>query len=529
MAKIKLDKDIIPRLVDKFENNISIPIFQREFVWSDYQVVTLAESIYKGYPIGIMIFYEWVEDGKTQYKVLDGQQRLLSMILMWKEHVQTEAGKRRLIIWFNVKTEEFKASTYRPGSEWVKLSDVITKSSTEEIVDIAQELSSESGIPLGEVLKKLNHLWTRFNVEYEVPIYIVSKDIDLDALGEIFVRINFAGTRVRSADINYTMLAIANEEVAKLMRRFYHNLANAQLLGYEWDLEYGVIVRTFLAFLSEGKVRLESTVLRQAKTLKELLKKKTNELMNLWRLTETSLIEAIKLLMDDDLLAIKSSKSRFLITQTPLITMAYYIGRKYLAHNRSIPEDEKLGLIGWFVLSTYYKRYSSASETRLNEDLQAISKGGSYRDLINNLKRQVGELRISKETYRGSSTDKLFLLYVALRSKKARDFYDRETLINGLNATIHHIFPVNIVGGMYSRSEINDIANLTLILSSSNERIRESPKTYLKRIPYELLEAHLIPLDEKLWEERKFKDFLEERRKLLVDTINEYLGKLNVI
>ncbi len=151
--------------------------------------------------------------------------------------------------------------------------------------------------------------------------------------------------------------------------------------------------------------------------------------------------------MDDELLAINSSRLRFLISQTPLITLAYYIGRKYILNNMSIPENEKQGLIGWFILSTYYRRYSSASETRLNEDLQVIAKGGCYKDLINNLKKHVGELRVTEETYRGSGTDKLFLLYVALRSRKARDFYDRETLINGLNASIHHIFPINIVGG----------------------------------------------------------------------------------
>lgn len=175
---------------------------------------------------------------------------------------------------------DIKASTYKPGNEWVKLSNVI-KRSEEELVDIAQEISAASSIPLGEALKKITRLWVKFNAKYKVPVFIVPKDTDLDALDEIFVRINFAGTRVRSADVNYTMLAIINERVTRLMREFYHNLANAQLLDYEWDLEYGIIVRTFLAFLSEGRVRLENTVLKQAKTLKKLLREKDHELMDI--------------------------------------------------------------------------------------------------------------------------------------------------------------------------------------------------------------------------------------------------------
>ncbi|NPA70175.1 MAG: DUF262 domain-containing protein [Crenarchaeota archaeon] len=535
MTIAKLEKDKIPSLVEKFKNDIiSIPIFQREFVWSDYQIVTLAESIYKGYPIGIMIFYESIESGKTQYKVLDGQQRLLSMVLMREERVRTQDDERKRIIWFNVKTEEFKIteSERRPGAEWIRLSEVITKNNTKEIVPLAQRLASEARIPLEEVLEKLTHLWNMFNVEYEVPIYILQSNTDIDTLGEIFVRINFAGTRVRSADVNYTMLAIANEKIAKLMREFYHELANAtfqDFKGYEWDLEYGVIVRTFLAFLSEGKARLENTVLEQARALKELLKEKENKLEEIWELTKSSIIETIKLLMDDNLLAIKGTKSRFLISQTPLVTMAYYIGRKFLINNIPIPENEKQGLIGWFILATYHRRYTSATETKLNEDLQTIAGGGNYRNLVENLRKSVGELKVSEETYRGSGSDKIFLLYTVLRFNKARDFYDKETLISSLNATIHHIFPINIIGGRYGRNMVNDIANMTLLLSKSNESIRESPRIYLKRIPPEILRAHLIPEDRTLWREEKFKDFLEERRKLLVNAINSLLSKLGVV
>ncbi len=56
----------IRKMIDDFENGqILIPTFQREFVWSNSQIVTLAESIYKGYPVGIMIFFEWIENGKN--------------------------------------------------------------------------------------------------------------------------------------------------------------------------------------------------------------------------------------------------------------------------------------------------------------------------------------------------------------------------------------------------------------------------------------------------------------------------------
>ena len=524
----------IRKIISDFENGqILIPTFQREFVWSDSQIVTLAESIYKGYPFGIIILYEWIEDGKKQHMVLDGQQRLLSMVLMKNESIKTATGERRLAIWFNVMTEEFKESPYSPGSDWVRLKDIITKSTAEDATEAILKISRRYGEKSNEVFIKLWRLWSQFNDDYKVPIFILPENTDLDTLGEIFVRINFAGTRVRSADINYTMLAIVSEDVARRMREFSHELANAKTLGRGWDIAYGVIVRTFIAFLSKGKVRLENTVLKQAKTLKKLLRNNKGKLEDIISLTERSLIMAIKLLMDDDFLAIKSSKTPYLLTQTPLVTMAYYIGSKYLVKDITdyahLPVKDASGLIGWFILSTYHRRYSSASETRLNEDLQTIASGGNYKDLINNLKKQVGHLNITEETYTGPGKDKNFLLYVALRSKKARDFVS-EAKIDATNSTRHHIFPSSRLRGLYSWDKINDVANITLLSTASNINIHNNePQKYLEKIDQEFLEEHLIPLDKELWRKERFEDFLEERRKLLVKTINSYLRYLGVL
>jgi uncharacterized protein with ParB-like and HNH nuclease domain len=46
----------IPDLVKMLENaEITIPVLQRDYVWSKEQVRDLAESIYRNYPIGVMI------------------------------------------------------------------------------------------------------------------------------------------------------------------------------------------------------------------------------------------------------------------------------------------------------------------------------------------------------------------------------------------------------------------------------------------------------------------------------------------
>jgi uncharacterized protein with ParB-like and HNH nuclease domain len=77
-------------LGDITKGNIKIPVFQREFVWTDDQIMSLIDSIYRGYPVGSILLWstrerlkherniggfrlpETPEDYPVQY-VLDGQ------------------------------------------------------------------------------------------------------------------------------------------------------------------------------------------------------------------------------------------------------------------------------------------------------------------------------------------------------------------------------------------------------------------------------------------------------------------------
>src|SRR5690348_4783419 len=83
-------------LTDVAHGNIKIPVFQREFVWDDEQIISLLDSIYHGFPVGSLLLWstkerldhernvggfalpETPQDYPVQY-VLDGQQRLTTL------------------------------------------------------------------------------------------------------------------------------------------------------------------------------------------------------------------------------------------------------------------------------------------------------------------------------------------------------------------------------------------------------------------------------------------------------------------
>src|ERR1700722_12503766 len=83
-------------LADVAKGNIKIPVFQREFVWKDDQIISLLDSIYRGYPVGSLLLWSTKErlkhernvggfnlpDTPADYPVnyvLDGQQRLTTL------------------------------------------------------------------------------------------------------------------------------------------------------------------------------------------------------------------------------------------------------------------------------------------------------------------------------------------------------------------------------------------------------------------------------------------------------------------
>ena len=94
----------------------------------------------------------------------------------------------------------------------------------------------------------------------------------------------------------------------------------------------------------------------------------------------------------------------------------------------------------------------------------------------------------------------------------------------------HHIFPKAVLKKHdLPTAKINDICNLVFISGSTNRRIgHKEPAIYLpevkKRVDAEELGKQCIPDDESLWEVGAYDGFLKERRKLVAERFNQFLG-----
>ena len=116
--------------------DIGLPDIQRPFVWSNAKVRDLFDSMYKGFPVGYLLFWEnAVVDGARQIGaegkphkipnrlIVDGQQRLTSLYAVFrgKKILDDDYKERQIEVAFNPKTRRFDVAdaAIRRDPEWI--------------------------------------------------------------------------------------------------------------------------------------------------------------------------------------------------------------------------------------------------------------------------------------------------------------------------------------------------------------------------------------------------------------------------
>ena len=103
---------------------IALPDIQRPFVWSAAQVRDLFDSMYRGYPVGTLMFWETgadagvrqvgggEHDGVARLLIVDGQQRLTSLfaVLTGRPVLTSRYRQKQIRIAFRPRDETFEVT-----------------------------------------------------------------------------------------------------------------------------------------------------------------------------------------------------------------------------------------------------------------------------------------------------------------------------------------------------------------------------------------------------------------------------------
>jgi len=542
------------------EGKYNIPEFQRGFIWTPQQVRDLTESIWREYPIGVILVWEGEHTPKVgdYHKftswILDGQQRMTSFCILYGEKPPWWDDK--FVLWEDVLEKydimvrvnsdmtdlEFAVSNpiREKEVEWIsirdllhmdddKLRELVNKIVEKYIPKTAEALESDpewkeityekSKDKIRDLLKNLKERLEK----YEVTFLKTTHDVD-DVI-EIFDRVNTKGTKVKEADIMVALLSI--EHQGWIRDEFLPFLVDLRE-EFGFDLDPNFVIRMLSAISPKRTVRLSEIG-------KEFWSKEF-DLDKYWKRTRESLITISKILNDFGILSTDIMVSKYVLI--PLVAL----------YERFEDDFDRNKALYWFILATWDGRYSSMSATKIGEDLKSIGNSKSFEEAIKELlnKLQVDGKIKKEDVLRDYTKDRFmrFLLYLAIYNNGAIDwkqkvkigFVGKDTRFSEFKPQWHHFFPKNVLKKYnekldeeerFKEEEINSLANIT-ILNPKQRVFTTEPHDYIKKhnITEEMLKQQFIPIEEELWHVENYRKFLDRRAELLVDGINRFLDSL---
>lgn len=190
---------------------IRVPSFQRPLRWRESDVVTLFDSVLRGYPIGSLMLWkrdfaadDQVRVGSASLRVgpsdgwfiVDGQQRVTALAASLLDLDQK--GDPRWEIRFDPSSRLFLAG---PAS----LEGARRQVPLRTLGDLRRlgrwfpdcDLSEDEQHLVEEVQQRI--------LDYEIPAYVVETD-DVDALKGVFARLNTTGVRMRADEVFQALL-----------------------------------------------------------------------------------------------------------------------------------------------------------------------------------------------------------------------------------------------------------------------------------------------------------------------------------
>ena len=509
--------------------NLALPEFQRGFVWNGSQVRALMDSLYRSNPVGTLLVWDTTSDNaKTRGSsmgapgsislLLDGQQRISSLygIIRGNPPPFFEGNANAFLnLYFNMESETFEfygPVRMRDNPRWVSVTKVMQEGITPFVNSLFNddELKSRAEIYVTR-LTKLNAIQ---NIEIHID-QIVGTDKSVDEVVDIFNRVNSSGTKLSSGDLALAKMCVEWEEARAELNGRIERWKSA---GFSFKLD--LLIRC-----------LNSNLTGEA-SFSHLSGKNEADLRDGLIRTERHIDYLINLMSS----RLGLDHSRVLGSRYAFPLLVRYLEMR---GGRIRVQREQERLLFWYVHTMLWGRYSGSTESTLAQDLQVIrASEGAVERLVENIRRDRGDLKVAPEDFRGSTVSNRFypFLYMLTRIHHAKDWGTGVELANHMlgsssSLQLHHVFPKSVLRDSgYDKNQVNALANFTFLTQATNLNISNKlPADYLPSIVENqpgALESHWIPMEPELWKVESYPEFLEERRRLLASAANEFLDVL---
>ncbi len=569
----KVDYTLKKLLEDIDIGEIGLPDIQRPFVWDTSKVRDLFDSLYRGYPIGYLLFWEngYPAEHRTigadrkqkipRLLIVDGQQRLTSLYAVMKAVPVVDKNFRpaRIRIAFNPLEEKFEVTN--PAIEkdvaWIPDISKLWDSSTStyafttaylQQLKAKRELTPQDEQRVAMAIDRLQKL-----MDYPLTALEISASVDEDQVAEIFVRINSQGKPLNQADFILTLMSVFWDEGRKELEAFCRRAktppTDNQPSPYNHYLRPNPdqLLRVSVA-LGFRRARLEHvySLLRgkDLQTRQFSAEQRDRQFQILkgaqaYTLDLTNWHEFFKVLKRAGYPSDQLISSQMAVLYTYAL---WLIGKRDFGVE---PFRLREVMARWFFMASLTGRYTSSPEGQMEQDLAFLREARSADDFVNILDRQIDAV-LTRDYWEVTLPNELataaargtgqFAFYAALCLLNAPVLYSRMKVAELLDPSTrakraalerHHLFPRRYLQriGIRERRLINQVANYALVEWSDNIRISaRPPKEYVPELERrfsaeelrEMYDLHALP---ERWYEMDYQTFLEERRKRMASII----------
>lgn len=510
--------------------DLILPEFQRGYVWDRNQVRSYLNSLYRGYPTGSFLIWKTPtppkvrgeiasEESKAYRLILDGQQRLTSIFVLVEGEAPPfyEGEKLYFDIHFNVLKEEFayyKKITMHENLEWIPVT-AFFKQGLAPFVQSRPAASRDFYFANFDKLSRLDQIKNYLYYLKELT------ELDMDRVVEVFNLVNSSGTRLSKSDLALAHICSLWPEAREEFRAAQ---GAHQKENFWFDLSFYTRCTTIV---STGSALYEP-----------LYKTPIDDVRDAWPKVTHALDYVLNVLRGD---AYIDSADTF-PSATVIIPLIAYLARTGRTHFDT--EADKRSFVHWMYAAMMWGRYSGSSETKLQEDIEALKADDPPAQLRENLIRDRGRIKVeAKDLESAGVTSPFFpMTYVVARSRNAVDWFSgvalyQKAIGKSFGLEIHHIFPQGLLyksgydtANPAHKRLVNEIANLAFLTKQANLGIAmKKPSVYLPKVlaKYpDALKQQAVPQSSGLWEVATFAEFLAGRRQLLADAINTYMESL---
>lgn len=562
--------------------SLALPDIQRPFVWDHSKVRDLFDSMYRGFPVGHLLFWETGAGDNTRtigtgqggdtvpsQLIVDGQQRLTSLFAV--------IGGQEVV------TKEYRSVSiriaFRPADGTFRVTDAAVARDPEFIADISvlwQEgrrghvrqffdrlarkgpLEDDERDRLEDAIDRVHDLAT-----YTFRAVVLSPEANEEEVADVFVRINSEGVSLSQADFILTLLSVFQDKERRRLEDFARDSrrsATGQASSFNWHIQPdpAQLLRVTVAVAFRRAVLKAVYAMLRGKDIStglidperrdeqfERLRAAHDKVLSLtnWHEFLTSLDRA-------------GFRSRKMISSENAVLFTYalwLIGR----YDYGVQIGQLRELIArWFFMAHTTGRYSGTFESQVERDLAQLAElqPGDADGFTRTIDKMIADrftsdfwtITLPNSLATSAAFSPSLLAYVAalnildadvlLSRTKVRTRLDPAVLlVKGIER--HHLFPRNHLKthlGVNDSKQMNQIANMALVEWSDNIAIGDkAPSVYwpeqvaAKGLSAEELAAHRYwhALPEN-WTTSTYREMLEQRRTMIAVVVRDAYRKL---